>query len=57
MDINRKFPIEKSQMANKNLKKCSTSLAIMKMQIKTTLEFHLRTVRMAKKNNTSDSLC
>jgi hypothetical protein len=42
-------------MADKHLKKCTTSLAIVEMQIKTTLRFHLTPVRMAKINNTSDS--
>jgi hypothetical protein len=35
-------------MAEKNLKKCSTSLATREMQVKQTLLFYLIPVRMAK---------
>jgi hypothetical protein len=44
-------------MAEKHLKKCSTSLVIRKRQIKTTLRFHLTPVRMAKIKNSGDRSC
>jgi hypothetical protein len=44
-------------MAKKHLKKCSTYLVIREMQIKTTLRFHLTTVRKAKIKNSGDCRC
>ena len=44
-------------MAEKHLKKCSTSLVSREMQIKATLRFHLTPVTMAKIKNSGDSRC
>ena len=39
-ELNKEFLHEELQRAEKHLKKCSTSLIIREMQIKTTLRFH-----------------
>jgi hypothetical protein len=52
-----RFTTEESQMAEKHLKKCSTSLVIIEMQVQMVLRFDLISMRMANIKTSGDRTC
>ena len=55
--MNRHFSMEDIERVQRHMKRCSASLAIKEMQIKTTMRYHFTQVRMAIINKATNKKC
>ena len=56
-DMNRQFSEEEIKDIYSHMKKCSKSLLIREMQIKTTLRYHITPIRLANMTKQEDDKC
>ena len=56
-ELNRQFPKEDIWMAKTHMKRCSASLIIREIQVKTTMKYHPTLVRMVSIKKSTNNKC